>query len=279
MGKDPSFPFYANDWLSSTKRALMTPAQRGAYVDLLCHQWNDPDCSLPDDDESLAVLSGLLGDWLPNGCRLVGDCFPPHPIFAGRIANTRLLEIKAEREEWREKSREGGKKSAESRRKALEAKGLGVGKGGSTTVPTNTATNGQPNGNSSPSSSFSSPPSFSGGDKLSCPSYRFDETDRALAGRLWPKVLEIQPGQKQPNLDKWASVLRLMRERDGHTLAEIESLFDWANNDEFWKVNIRSPEKLRKQWDELLVRRERENKQAKPDRPKMRRLEAFPDDH
>ena len=158
MAKNPAFPFYASDWLGSTKRAMMSLAEQGAYINLLCHQWNDPTCSLPDDDEALAALSGLREGWFNGGCRLVRLCFPKHPVLDGRIANPRLLELRAERDEWRRKSSEGGKKSAKVRRaKRVAVTRSGKGKGGSTTVPTKGATKRQPNGNSpSPSPSIDS---------------------------------------------------------------------------------------------------------------------------
>ena len=36
-GKDPAFPFYAADWLSSDLLALATPAEEGAYIRLLAY--------------------------------------------------------------------------------------------------------------------------------------------------------------------------------------------------------------------------------------------------
>ena len=33
------FPFYAPDWLSDFKVRSLTNAQKGIYIDLLCHQW------------------------------------------------------------------------------------------------------------------------------------------------------------------------------------------------------------------------------------------------
>ena len=59
---------------------------------------------------------------------------------------------------------------------------------------------------------------------------------------------------KQPDLEKWAEDIRKLREIDGHTGEEIAELFTWAHNDSFWSTNIRSPSKLRKQWDTLKVR-------------------------
>jgi uncharacterized protein YdaU (DUF1376 family) len=115
MNKAPAFQFYANDWLSSTQIALMTPAQEGAYIRLLCHAWNDPDCSIPDDDAQLAILSRLGEEWGKGGYNLVKACFQPHPNQEGRLVNLRLLEERKKQDEWREKSRQGGRKSAQTR--------------------------------------------------------------------------------------------------------------------------------------------------------------------
>jgi hypothetical protein len=35
--KRPAFQFYPSDWLASMAIMLMTPAEEGAYVRLLCH--------------------------------------------------------------------------------------------------------------------------------------------------------------------------------------------------------------------------------------------------
>ena len=133
--KTPCFQFYVKDWLSSTVIALMSPAQEGAYIRLLCHAWSDPDCTLPDDDQQLAQLSRLGEHWLNGGSTLVRQCFQPHPSLHGRLYNARLLEEREKQAAWREKSRAGGVKSAEVRRSKT--------KGGSALV----GTNGQPKGN------------------------------------------------------------------------------------------------------------------------------------
>ncbi len=171
--KRPAFQFYASDWLGSTKHAMMSPAQRGAYIDLLCHQWNDPDCTIPDDDDVLAVLSGLGEGWLNGGCELLRQCFPVASNRPGRLANLRLLEVRATADEWSRKSREGGKRSGEVRRANAErAKGCDdvrtqtgneqTAKGGSTKGGTNREPKGKPpspSPSSSPSESSASNPS------------------------------------------------------------------------------------------------------------------------
>ncbi len=154
MAANPSFPFYASDWLGSNRRAMMTLAQQGAYINLLCRQWADPTCSLPDDDDILSRLSEMGEGWLQGACTLVRECFPPHPDLVGRIANEKLLELHRERQEWVEKSRKGGQRSAANRAKR---KALGAAKGGTDLVSTKRQPTPQPNGNTpspSPSPSY-----------------------------------------------------------------------------------------------------------------------------
>jgi len=147
MAKDPAFPWYASDWLGSNRRAMMSLEEQGAYMNLLCRQWTDKTCSLPDDDETLARVSELNEGWFKGSSTTLRLCFPKHPTLEGRIGNTKLLKLRAERDEWIQKSREGGRKSAAAKKKRR-------GNGGSTTVPTKR----QPIANSpSPSPSLLSP--------------------------------------------------------------------------------------------------------------------------
>lgn len=152
MGKDPSMPFYVNDWLSSSKVCCMSLEQQGAFVRLLCHCWASQDASIPDDENALAALSGMGEGWLKGGSTMVLRCFQPHPHLSGCLTNQKVYDLWEERQQWREKSRQGGLKSAAKRR---SSKDLGESKGGSTTL----ATKVQPKGNSSSSSSSSLIPS------------------------------------------------------------------------------------------------------------------------
>ena len=165
MAGDPSFPLYASDWLGSNRRAMMSLDQQGGYMNLLCRQWSDPTCSLPDDDDALAKLSEMGEAWMKGSSYLVRACFPKHPELEGRIAHPKLLKIKAEREVWKAKCRRGGKKSGTVRRaksKAAttsdETKNV---KGSSTTLGSKQGSKREVNGNTpSPSPSpFPSPSS------------------------------------------------------------------------------------------------------------------------
>lgn len=71
---------------------------------------------------------------------------------------------------------------------------------------------------------------------------------------MFDLVRKVNPTARQMNPDVWANEIRLMREIDGRTHAEICALFLWAKRDSFWCANIQSPAKLREKWDTLAVR-------------------------
>lgn len=81
---------------------------------------------------------------------------------------------------------------------------------------------------------------------------KYSDLDMATAIFMWGGIKALDIGDKEPNLEKWADVVRLMRERDDRSHGDINELFKWANNDPFWSSNIRSPAKLREKWPTLL---------------------------
>lgn len=118
MQKPPAFQFYPKDWLSSPKVQLMSPEQEGAYIRLLCYCWDSGDCSLPDNDDELAILSRMGEGWFKGGSTVVRKCFVPHPQKPGCLTNERLLSEAEKQSAWREKSAQGGRQSAEKRRQS-----------------------------------------------------------------------------------------------------------------------------------------------------------------
>ena len=109
--KSPAFSMYASDWLGSTRIHLMTPAQEGAYFRLLCHAWNDPDCSLPDDDAALAVLSRLGDEWQNGASVLIRKCFETHPKIEQRLHNPRLTDERIKQRKRARKAKANALKS------------------------------------------------------------------------------------------------------------------------------------------------------------------------
>ena len=76
------------------------------------------------------------------------------------------------------------------------------------------------------------------------------------------------PTLKEPNLQQWARSLDVALRNDErmgepHFVAEV---IKWACSDIFWRTNIQSPEKLRKQFDQLTAKMEAEaEKVRKPE--------------
>lgn len=82
------------------------------------------------------------------------------------------------------------------------------------------------------------------------------EADFERAARwMLDRIRRLNPEHREPNWRRWQREIRLLTDRDGHSLREVCELFAWANADAFWQSNILSPGKLRKQWDALTIRR------------------------
>jgi hypothetical protein len=62
-------------------------------------------------------------------------------------------------------------------------------------------------------------------------------------------------GSLRPTIGKkWRDAARLMIDSDGRTEAQIHRAIDWCQDDEFWRANVMSMPKLRKQYDTLRLR-------------------------
>lgn len=105
-------PWYPRDWLSSEARAVLTPAGRSAYRDLLDASWLAGG-RLRDDDRVLQGLSGLdRGEW--EAVR--EDVLRYFPVVEpGCRANPRQVAEYAKADAYREACRAGGKATAAKR--------------------------------------------------------------------------------------------------------------------------------------------------------------------
>jgi hypothetical protein len=112
------FPFFAKDWLSSPARMAMSPAQRGAYIDLLAFAWGNGDAEpcLDPDPLILAGLSGLGRDWK----RLSPLILAQFKERDGLLYNAKLSSVwrdqQAKHHTAVERGRTGGQKKAANRK-------------------------------------------------------------------------------------------------------------------------------------------------------------------
>ena len=96
------------------------------------------------------------------------------------------------------------------------------------------------------------------------PKLRFGTEHSELAKYMFARIQDVMPGTPVPIYGKWAHQLRIMVERDGLPLDQIKNVFDWANADDFWKTNIKSPGKLRKQFPTLLAKMKKDHVKPNP---------------
>jgi hypothetical protein len=87
-----------------------------------------------------------------------------------------------------------------------------------------------------------------------------------LSNLLKTRILQNNPKANITNsqLKQWTEIIRLMIERDNRTLNEIETLIEFSQKDDFWKTNILSMQKLRKQFDQLTIKRNQKLKDQTP---------------
>lgn len=71
---------------------------------------------------------------------------------------------------------------------------------------------------------------------------------------LFEKLKSRNGGFKKPNLKTWAKDIDLMITKDNRDPIEIEEVICWCQKDDFWKNNILSTQKLRKQYDQLVLK-------------------------
>lgn len=91
----PHFPFWVKDWLSSSARATMSSAERGAYWDLLAFCW-DLGCRLPTDENDLRDMTALSAEeWKRSRLKILRNFVPVETTNGKYLTNRRMV---AERE-------------------------------------------------------------------------------------------------------------------------------------------------------------------------------------
>lgn len=90
MSKMPFFQFWVDDWIGSSRIRQMPLSARGAYIDLLGHQWQ---CGqIPDDLATMARMVGATPDEMREAWKYLEDHFPE--TTPGFRENEKLAEIR-----------------------------------------------------------------------------------------------------------------------------------------------------------------------------------------
>lgn len=82
------------------------------------------------------------------------------------------------------------------------------------------------------------------------------------ACNLFADLIEAN-GSKRPTVsDKWLTDMERLHRIDGRSWEQINAAIRWVQNDSFWRANVMSPDKLRKQYDALRLRAQGQQKQS-----------------
>jgi uncharacterized protein YdaU (DUF1376 family) len=124
MKSSPAFQFYAAEYLADENVALMSLEEEGAYIRAIAYCWREG--SIPANETK---LQRLLKNASTTVIRVVTNCFNQHPTDSERLVHPRLEQEREKQRLWKEKSSQGGKKSADVK-KTNKIHDIGEFKGG-----------------------------------------------------------------------------------------------------------------------------------------------------
>jgi len=84
--------------------------------------------------------------------------------------------------------------------------------------------------------------------------YSQNSNEFRLANFLFSHIKRNNPKAKEPNIQSWAGDFDKILRIDKRPVEEVKSVISWSQKDEFWFQNILSATKLRKQYDQLLLK-------------------------
>lgn len=102
-------------------------------------------------------------------------------------------------------------------------------------------------------------------EEVETSSRKYSDEHFRLASKLQNNLMDDFPKEmKKADLDKWADVIRLMEEKDQHTIEQIDYVLSWLPSNSFWFGNIRSAKKLRDKFETLKfeIKTEKSKKQG-----------------
>lgn len=100
----------------------------------------------------------------------------------------------------------------------------------------------------------------------------YSDLDLRLAQRIYRDLKALNHRFSEPKIEKWADEIRLICKTKKCDHMYVFRVWEWAHNDDFWKLNILSPGKLRKQFDQLVIRKEAADKKAIKAKPQKKTI-------
>ena len=236
MGKSPAFQFYPGDWIKDPALRACTVSARGIWFDMICFM-----------HQSIRYGYFLAGNKIPTieeAARMLG-CSPIEfkdalvelerfDVFSrddeGIIFSRRMLRDHKNRAEWAKRQRSHRTKKNELIKRVAKSHG---------NVTHNVTLK-------SPLSSSSS--------SLKDLKHLSDSVEIRLSKMLFDLIRTRNPSHKEPNYQAWARQIDLMIRVDHRDPTEIKKVIQACQADAFWQNNILSTEKLRAQYDQLVLK-------------------------
>lgn len=110
--RSPAFQFYPSDFLGSPKVAVMDVAEIGAYLLLLCLDWEEGGFTLDEAREFVVRRGRLTAEQFDAMWSKLARCFESD---SGRFFNARLRAERKKQKAWSRKSSKGGKLGMQKR--------------------------------------------------------------------------------------------------------------------------------------------------------------------
>lgn len=84
-----------------------------------------------------------------------------------------------------------------------------------------------------------------------------------LSTHMILSIQKLNPDFKKPNEKVWIADMDKLIRIDKRDPEEVKQVIDWVREDDFWKTNVLSPLKLRKQYDMLVLKMQTEEPKKK----------------
>ena len=232
MSKRPWMAFYVRDYIANTP--LLSLEEHGAYLLLMCHYWEHG--NIPASAGLLHKVCRCTTDAERGACDgVVAQYFT---LDGDVLRHERIDEELAKVVQISEKRAKAAKKSHENRSAHAHAK--------------------------APAKADTLHTSHTHKDIK--PTRQLPDEAIELAKRLGRWIRERDPDNRNLAEDKhektfqtWADAIDKLNRIDGRNWETIQAVIDWCQKDEFWRSNILSGSKLRKQFGTLFLKMKEEN--------------------
>lgn len=109
-GEPPAFQFYPKDFLGDGDQAGMSLQEAGAYIRLMCFEWNAHGNGIPDASDRCARMIGAQPGAMKKMWGAIRPLFIEHPTDAARLVHPRLQKERDKQAKYRRRQSDAAAK-------------------------------------------------------------------------------------------------------------------------------------------------------------------------